>query len=298
MNAKDQVPACPSWEDVRFFAVLARHGSLSAAARALSVNHATVARRISSLEQALGERLVERRPDGYVLTPAGARAIAAAQQMEAAAATLGRPGTDDSPKGLVRISATPGVVQGFLAARLPQLSANHPGLDIELASDVRILSLERREADIALRFVRPSDGDVIARPLVTLGYGFYATEEWRRRVDEGHAPIFVSFDEANAYIADAAWLAQSFPRARRAFRADSQAVQATAAKAGAGIAMLPHFIGRVSEGLVPCPLSPTPPSRQMWMVTRQRDDKTRSIRTVTDFLVRLFHEARERFDPN
>jgi molybdate transport repressor ModE-like protein len=305
MDSNDKVPAELSWEDVRFFATLARHGSLSAAARALSVNHATVARRISSLEQALGQRLVERRPEGYALTAAGLDAIAAAQDMEAAAATLGRPGgADDTPKGLVRISATPGIVQGFLAARLAELPASHPGVDIELASDVRIVSLERREADIALRLVRPSDGDVIARPLVTLDYGFYASAHWRRLLEEGHAPVFVGFDEANSYIADAAWLAQTFPRARRAFRADSQAIQAEAAIAGAGVAMLPHFIGHAHEALCAVSLDHTPPSRQLWMITRQRDNKSRLIRTVTEFLTSLFQKERQLFavptksDPN
>src|SRR6478752_3122939 len=85
------------WEDLRVFLALARHGSLSGAARALSINHATVARRIRALEATLGEKLVDRRPDGYVLTPAGTRTVAAASDMEAAATTLGRGGQDDAP---------------------------------------------------------------------------------------------------------------------------------------------------------------------------------------------------------
>src|ERR1700754_3662528 len=83
----DQFCADLDWEDVRIFTALARHGSLSAAARALSVNHGTVARRISSLEKTLGERLVERRPDRYILTVAGQHALDLANQMEVAAAT-------------------------------------------------------------------------------------------------------------------------------------------------------------------------------------------------------------------
>jgi len=69
------------WEDMRVFLALGRHGSLSAAARALSVNHATIARRIQSLEDRLGDKLVDRRPDGYALTPAGRLALAAASEM-------------------------------------------------------------------------------------------------------------------------------------------------------------------------------------------------------------------------
>src|SRR3989442_4190450 len=91
------------WEDVRFFAALARHGSLSATARALTVNHATVARRLAALEQALGAKLFKRRPTGYELTPAGRSALEAADAMEGAAAAPSRLEPETAPTGLVRI---------------------------------------------------------------------------------------------------------------------------------------------------------------------------------------------------
>jgi molybdate transport repressor ModE-like protein len=292
----DQIRTGLDWEDVRIFVALARHGSLSAAARALSVNHATVARRLSSLEQTLGEKLVERRPDGYVLTRAGDRALAAANDMETAAATLSRGGADHKPRGLVRISATPGLAQGFLVTRVAKLTAQHPGLDIEVAMDVRAVSLERREADIALRFGRPKYGDLIAKRVVTFGYGFYGSAKWRRRINDGATPVFVGFDEASASIPDAVWLSQHFPRARIALRTNNQFAQADAAKADAGIALLPHFIGRVHEGLGPCSLDPTPPSRELWLVTRRQDNKELSIRTVVAFFTQVFCDERELFE--
>jgi DNA-binding transcriptional LysR family regulator len=173
----DQKRTTMDWEDVRVFLAIACFGSLSAAARSLSINHATVARRVQSLEIALGEKLIERRPDGYVLTPAGTRAIGPASDMEAAAGILSRGGEDDRPKGLVRVNAPPSLAQAFLVRRLAHLAVEHPGLDVEVATDLRSVSLERRETDIALRLARPDDGDVIAKPLVELGFGFYGTEE-------------------------------------------------------------------------------------------------------------------------
>src|ERR1700754_2810145 len=113
------------WEDVRVFIALARHGSLSAAARALSVNHATIARRVHSLETAMGERLVERRLDGYVLTPAGTRVLGPANDMESAAAALSRGGAEDRPTGLVRVNAPPSLSQNFLARHLARLCTKH-----------------------------------------------------------------------------------------------------------------------------------------------------------------------------
>jgi molybdate transport repressor ModE-like protein len=283
------------WEDLRVFLALARHGSLSAAARILAVNHATVARRIHALEKTLGEKLVDRRPDGYVLTPAGTRTLAAVSDMEAAATTLGRSGSQDGPKGLVRINAPPALTQGFLLSRLASLPALHPGLEIEIATGMRAVSLERRESDIAVRLARPQDGDLLARPLVTMGFGFYGTPALRQAVAKGKTPAFVGFDESNAYMPEAAFLARHFPTARLAFRCNSHAAQATAAAAGAGAALLPHYIGRTEPGLKLCKIEPVPPTREVWLLKRRQDRKDLPIRTVADFIAKIFAEEKALF---
>src|SRR4051812_44109497 len=130
----DQKRTAPDWEDLRVFLALGRYRSLSAAARALRVNHATVARRIQSLEDSLGEKLVERRPDGYVLTAAGENAVLAAAEMEDAAQTLTRSGAseDGALRGLVRVNAPPALAQGFLLTRIAEMVGRHPGLDIDV----------------------------------------------------------------------------------------------------------------------------------------------------------------------
>jgi DNA-binding transcriptional LysR family regulator len=289
----DQIRTGLDWEDARFFIALARRGSLSATARALSVSHATVARRISSLERTLCQKLVERRPNGYVLTSEGTRALAAVNDMEAAAASLSRAGAEDAPKGLVRINTTPGLARTFVIPRIAGLVAQHSSLDVEVASNARHVSLERREADIALRFGRPQDGDLIAKHLVTFGYGFYASAEWRRRISEGNAPVFVGFDESRAYIPDAIWLAQHFPRARVALRTSDQVAQAVAARADAGIALLSHFVGRLDDQLGRCLVNYAPPSRELWLVIRRLDIKDVAVKTVLDFLVQLSRGARD-----
>lgn len=284
------------WEDLRVFLALGRYGSLSGAARTLAVNHATVARRIKALETSLGERLVDRRPDGYVLTPAGTRTLAAASDMEAAAQTLGRAGTDDAPRGLVRVNAPPALSQGFLIARLAKIPVLFPGLDIDLATDLRSVSLERHETDIAVRLGRPQDSYLIARPLVTMGYGFYGTPAVCDEVEAGSEPVFVGFDEANADIPEAAWLSRHFPRARVSFRASNNVAQATAAASNAGLAILPHYIGRTREGLRLCRLEPAMPPREVWILTRRQDRKNLPIRTVVEHLGDMFMRERALFE--
>lgn len=286
----DQKRTDPDWQDLRVFLALGRHGSLSATARILGVNHATIARRIRSLEDSMGERLVERRPDGYVLTAAGAQALRAASDMEAAARTLGRGEQGDSLRGLVRVNAPPALSHGFLALRLAQLVAQHPALDIDLATDIRAVSLERHETDIAIRLTRPEDGDVIARRLATIAYGFYATPALCQRLAAGEAPVFIGFDEADSHVPEAAWLARQFPRSRVALRAGNQAVQAMAALSGAGVALLPHYIGGAMAGLHPCALGPVPPTRDVWMLTRQRDRHDPLLRTVAQRIAAMFEQ--------
>jgi DNA-binding transcriptional LysR family regulator len=284
------------WQDLRVFLALGRGGSLSAAARALGVNHATIARRIQSLEASLGAKLVERRPDGYRLTPAGNEALAAASDMEAASLTLGRLGDDDAPRGLVRINAPPALAEGFLIARMAALAQVYPGLDIDLATDLRSVSLERHQADIAIRLSRPDDGDVIARPLLAIGYGFYGTSEACQRVEGGGEPVFVGFNEADGFVPEAAWLARQFPRARVAFRAANQLAQAIAARAGAGLALLPHYIGRSDDALRPCDLAAAHPPRDAFLITRRRDRGDRPVRVVAEHVAKVFLEARALFE--
>jgi molybdate transport repressor ModE-like protein len=283
------------WQDVRIFLALARHGSLSAAARTLGVNHGTVSRRLHSLERSLGEKLVERRPEGYALTPAGTHALEAASDMEQAAQVLSRGGVDGGPSGLVRINAPPAMSNGFLVSRLATLASRYPRLNIDLAANHRSISLERHQADIAVRFGRPTDGDVIARPLTTVGYGFYGADEACRSVEAGSEPVFVGFDEADAYLPEAAWLTRHFPRARLAFRAHDQFAQSIAARSGAGLALLPHYIGRSDRLLRLIDLRPVPPSKDVFLLTRGRDRKDPSIRTVADELVGMFEQARALF---
>jgi molybdate transport repressor ModE-like protein len=283
------------WQDVRIFLALARHGSLSAAARTLSVNHATIARRLQSLEDSLGEKLVERRREGYVLTPAGTHALAAAGDMDQAAQILHRGMIEGAPSGLVRINSPPALSHGFLAPRLVKLASLYPGLDIDLASNHRSISLERHEADMAIRFKRPADGDLVARPLVTVGYGFYGAEEACRAVESGADPVFIGFDEAHAYLSEATWVARHFPQIRLAFRVNDQFAQSIAARSGAGLALLPHYIGRSDPLLRICDLGPAPPPKDVFLLTRRRDRKERSLRAVADELVGLFEQARGLF---
>lgn len=158
------------WEDVRYFIALARHATLSASARALRVNHATVARRIASLETLIGRALFDRRAEGYVLTAEGKAVLEQASAMdEAAMSILRRRDARTELNGLVRLAAGRVLAERFLIDRLRAFHERFPAIDLEVIGGSRVVSLAKREADVALRYGSPKDSELVARRVATLG---------------------------------------------------------------------------------------------------------------------------------
>ena len=291
----DRFRTGPDWADIRVFVALARYGSLSATARILGVNHATVARRLAGLEQTIGTKLFERRPTGYVLTAAGRRALEPASAMENAAGTLGQVRSESSLTGLIRITATPSLAETFLTPRLKALHELYPALDFEVIAERGRVSLPRHQSDIALRLGRPEHGDILARRIARVGHGFYCVHEWRDRLKDGIAPLFIGFDEGGAQFPEALWLARELRGQRLAFRANYQTGQIAAARAGFGIALLPHFLAAAEPALVEVRLPEVPPARELWLLTRRDVRRAPQLRTATEFLVDLFRRERALF---
>lgn len=284
--------AALDWEDVRFFAALARHGTLAATARAEKVTHATVSRRLASLEATLRTPLFTRNAQGFTLNSTGATVLAEAAQMEMAACALTEKRDDAGTlSGLVRVTIARVFADGFLAERLAPLLARHPALEIELAATSRNLSLARREAEIALRLARPASGELLARRVATLDYGFYASPQVAARIACGGAPVFIGFDDASDPVPEAAWAKRFFAGKCVSLRTNSQGAQAQAAMGGAGVALLPGLLARGIPELVPVPFAETPPPRELWMLMRPDVARLARVRAVADHLVGVFEEC-------
>jgi DNA-binding transcriptional LysR family regulator len=282
------------WEDVRFFAALARHGTLAATARSLKVTHATVARRLANLEATLGQSLFARNREGFRLNAAGAAALGEAAQMELAAGSLHAArhspmdGGNGGVSGLVRITVARVFADGFLAERLGSLTKCHPGLELEIVATSRNLGLARREAEIALRLARPVAGDLVARRVATLDYGFYTSPDYKQRIDCGAAPAFIAFDDASDHVPETQWAQRFFTGRHVALRANSQCAQATAARGGTGVALLPGLLARSLGGLERVEFDATPPNRELWLLMRPDVARLARVRVVADHLVELF----------
>src|SRR3954447_16362980 len=170
----------PDWSDVRHFLEVSRAGTLAAAARKLKVDDTTVGRRVAALERELGAKLFERTPDGLVLTAAGEAMRAAGEEMEQAALRGEQRvvGTDRAASGLVRVATTEMLGRTVVLPAIRKLRETHPQIRVELNTGVARLDLARREADIALRYVRPESGALVSRRIVRVAFTAYASPEY------------------------------------------------------------------------------------------------------------------------
>lgn len=272
-----------NWNDMKLVLAIARAGTLGGGAAELGVNHSTAFRRLNALEEKLGVRLFERLPGGvYQATAAGEQVAATAERVETEADALSREvaGRDQRLVGSLRVTSSETLAYSLLTAELARFRAAHPGIVVELVVDNRILSLSRREADIALRVTRPRELDLFGRKLADIGWTVYGAPSL---VGDGPVDIsafdFVGWGEEVAGIAAADWINERVERPRIVYRASSLINQFVAAKAGMGLALLPCYLGDIDPGLrrvVDTPI--TELRRELWIVTHADLRKTARVR--------------------
>jgi DNA-binding transcriptional LysR family regulator len=281
------------WNDLRLVLALARTGSLRGTAQTLGVNHSTAFRRLGALEQTLGVRLFERLPGGvYALTAAGERTAAAAERMETEAATLDRDivGLDRRLTGQLRVTSSETLAFRLLTAHIARFRDQHPGIIVELIVERRVLSLSRREADIALRVTRPREGDLYGRKLAEIAWAVYGARtlisaiQSSGLVDLSRFP-FVAWDETATGIQSAEWLASKIPGSAVVFRTNSVLNQFIAAKVGIGLAVLPCYLGDPEPELQRVTTAPIAElTGELWIVTHADLRRTARVRAFFDIV--------------
>jgi len=291
-----------NWDDVRIFLAVARAGQILGAARRLSLNHATVSRRVAALEEALGARLFRRTTTGSELTPAGERFLVVAERMEAEtiAARAEVAGEGDLVAGTVRIGAPDGFGVAFLAPRLGALTRRHAGLSVQLVPVPRSFSLSRREADIAITVERPSEGRLVAAKLVDYSLGLYASAAYAREHGLPRAPEELAGHALVGYVGDLVFspsldYARDFWRDWQArYEVSSALGQVEAVRAGAGIGILHTFIARAHPDLVEVPAA-EPIRRAYWLVYHESMRPLRRVQAVCAFIGELVDRERALF---
>lgn len=288
------------WDDLRFFLAVARSGRLTAAARRLGADHATVSRRITSLEESLKAKLFERRPQGYALTPHGEQLLAKAESMETEALAIQSEigGADMALAGTVRIGAPDGFGACFLAPRLTSLAKSYPGLEFQLIAMPRLLSLSKREADLAITLAPPKEGKVVARKLADYRLGLYATQAYLDSMPNITAPEDLFAHRVVGYIDDLIftpeldYLDEVAKGLRAHIQSSSVVAQMNAVAAGAGIGIIHHFMAVGDARLVPVLPDRVSITRSFWLLVHADLKDVARVRAVVDFIVREAKAAR------
>lgn len=267
-----------AWDDARLLLALLDEGSLSGAAARLGVDTSTASRRLEAVEAALGARLFVRTPAGVLPSPLAERLRPHAEAMRRAATdlALAADGREVLPEGEVRISAPPGVAEHLIAPALPRLLAAFPRLRLAVDASLARADLARREADLALRAVRPSSGDLVARRLGAVDFGIYGAPGYVERLGPlrslGDARWVTRGDEL-AGTEPARFVARNVPPGQIALRTSHPGTMTAAAAAGVGLVVIEQLTAAAC-GLVPAPLapelrralSPAPGRGELWLV--------------------------------
>jgi DNA-binding transcriptional LysR family regulator len=273
------------WENLRHFAALARGGSLSAAARLLDVEHATIARRVAALEAETGLRLVDRRGRRLSLTEQGLRIAAIAERMEGEALAVARAarGGVSELAGEVTISAPPTLAACVLAPRLVRLQARHPALRLRIIGETRRAALDRREADIAVRLSRPATGDLVGARLGDIAFRYYASPGYLAATPEAER-VFIAYDADMDAAPQQQHLLSMAAGRPVAIRASTAEIQLAAARAGGGVVILPDYMAAGDPGLAEVEPAVIALTREIWLVVHADLQDAPAIRAVIDGL--------------
>lgn len=289
------------WTLMRSFLAVIEAGSLQGAARRLTSTQPTIGRHVMQLEEQLGCALFER--TGRKLLPTrAAEAIAEhARQMAEGADAVARAlsATQDAPTGTVRISASQMAACYLLPPMLTRVRLAHPALQIELVSTNAVSNLLRREADIAVRMVRPEQSSLVARKVGEVGVGAYASVDYLARRGAPTSPgalvthDLIGMDEDDTLLRGFAALGTPVTRESFVFRTDDHVACWQAVRAGVGIGFVSHFAAATDPGvrrvLPDLPVPPLP----IWLAVHREIRGNTAIRAVYDLLGALLAEANE-----
>lgn len=278
----------PGWELYRSFLAVFRERSLSGAARTLALTQPTIGRHIDALEDALGVALFTRSQAGLIATPEAAALVPHAEAMAAAADALQRTASGEAAeeRGAVRVTASDMIGHEVLPAILTRFNQQHPRIAIELVLSNRSEDLLRREADVAVRMVKPTQAALLSRKIGTLRLGLHAHPSYLKRRGTPHTfedlrnhPI-IGYDK----VVPTGLPAHGFSRELFAFRCDSDIGQYAALRAGFGIGVCQNALGK-RDRLVPLLPDDVRFELGMWVVMHKDVKAVRRTRLMFDHLV-------------
>lgn len=276
------------WSDLQFILAVASSGSLAAAARALGVNHSTVQRRITSFEQRHEVAVFDRRPDGYKLTVEGEQLLETAREVEQSVWGLERriAGKDLKLEGTIRLTTTDTLLHTIAGAALVQFRTLYPDIHFEVSITNSILSISRRDADVAIRPARSIAEGLAGRKAGGFCFHAYASRPY---LDAHKGVAVADMDwlapgDTLAQTTPAQWIQRNLGRAHIVMRCDSMFGLASAAAHGLGVALLPSYLGKALPALERLDLDTTDADNLIWVLTHPDLANAARIHTFIDFM--------------
>lgn len=280
------------WNRARAFLVTAEEGSLSAAARALGVAQPTLGRQVAALERELGVTLFERVGRGLVLTSSGLELMEHVRVMGSAASlmSLTASGQSQSIEGAICISATEAYAAFLLPPIVEKLRRSALGITLEILASNAVSDLRRREADIAIRHVRPTDQDLIAKRMPDEAAQLYAAPAYLDGIGNPQTMAdcsgadFIGFDQNQMMLDGLNARGFTLTSANFPVITGNHLVHWALVKQGVGIGVMPLQIGD-AEPLVTRVLRDMEPFEiPVWLVAHRELNTSRRVRLVFDLL--------------
>lgn len=273
------------WDDARAFLAIARHGTLTAASSELQCGIATLSRRITRFEQSLGVVLFSRHQTGYRLTDDGEQLIPKAEALETAAFALAE-SAELGVSGRVRVATAETLANTLFIPSLTDLLKSNPRLSIEFVTDVATINLHKRDADLAIRMVRPERGNVTVKRIGALGYGLYGSQSYiekranKKSGEDLSSDKFIVWSERYSGLPQAEWLDNTIGTKVPVLVTTSLANQIAATTADLGLSVLPHFVTKgTSLQQIGVEVSVT---QDIWLVLHADLAHSQRIRAVAD----------------
>lgn len=291
------------WTNLQAFLVLSREGRLTVAAKRAGIDHATMKRRISELENNLGVILFERKPSGYLLTRVGKNVAAIIEEMESSSLKLGRksPGLKNTIEGAIRIAAPDVFGQRFLAPRLGALAEAYPHLEVQLVTTPRSTDLTKREADVAITGGLPRQGRLHGRKLTDYEFGLYATQAYLDRAPPLRNRADLTSHKLIGFIADLMldsdmnYFASINHALEPTIRTTSSASQIEVVLGDAGLAILPCWTANEEPRLIRLFPDSVKMFRSYWLNYNSDMRDVAAVRAVCKFISDQVNAKKVRF---
>ncbi|RVD60861.1 LysR family transcriptional regulator [Mesorhizobium sp. M2D.F.Ca.ET.185.01.1.1] len=287
------------WNLIKSFVAVAETGSLSGAARRLAASQPTLGRHIAELEAALGVTLFRRGRRGYELTEAGSTLYERGQAVseQASAFSLLALGSVEAIEGTVRVAASEVVAAFVLPDMMARLGEEEPGIEVEIVASNQVENLLRRDADIAIRMVRPAQNELVARKVTDIPLCLCAASSYLDRRGRPAKPAdladhaLVGFDRSDEIIRGLTSFGIPVGRSHFRFRTDNQIVLWEAVRSGNGIGIGQEPLVDRDPDIEKLPFDVPLPELPVWLAMHRDVRTSMRIRRVADFL----HEELKRY---